>query len=318
MHLPDGFLNVPVAAGMGAASTAVVGVALRKCRSTLDDRAEALLGVTAAGVFAAQMVNFPIPGGTSGHLLGGALAGVILGPWAGLVAITCVLIVQCFLFADGGLLALGANVFNMGVIGCLAGHGIFSLLRPFARTATSQCIAAGAAAWCATILAAAACALQLSLSGSFGFARTLSLMVGVHAVIGVGEAIITAFVLRALLERARMQDHVATTFVQDVQPPPKAVLVGGLALAATFIVVLAPFASSLPDGLERSLSWLGAGEGDAPLLLAWFPDYKIAGLGEWGGTVVAGLVGTAVVTLIAWFASKLAAFDRSAPNAPNP
>src|SRR5262245_59816066 len=124
MHLPDGFLNLPVAAGMGAISTGAVGVALRQCRRTLDDRAEALLGVTAAGVFAAQMVNFPIPGGTSGHLVGVALAGIVLGPWSGLVAITCVLIVQCFLFADGGLLALGANVFNMGVVACFSASAI--------------------------------------------------------------------------------------------------------------------------------------------------------------------------------------------------
>ena len=317
MHLPDGFLNLPVAVGMGAASTAAVGVALRKCRSSLDDRAEALLGVTAAGVFAAQMVNFPIPGGTSGHLLGGALAGIVLGPWAGLVAITCVLIVQCFLFADGGLLALGANVFNMGVVGCLAGHWVFSLIRPMARTVTAQCIAAGLAAWCATILAAAACAVQLSMCGAFGFSRTLSLMVGVHAVIGVGEAIITGFVIRALIERRRLQPALAASLIPHAGLTPRTVFLGGLSLAATVVVVLAPFASDLDDGLERTLGWLGAGESAAPLSLAMFPDYQVAGLGEWSGTVVAGLFGIAVVTLIAWLAARLVP-DRAAPNAPNP
>jgi cobalt/nickel transport system permease protein len=317
MHLPDGFLNLPVAAGMGAASTAAVGVALRKCRSFLDDRAEALLGVTAAGIFAAQMVNFPIPGGTSGHLLGGALAGIVLGPWAGLVAITCVLIVQCFLFADGGLLALGANVFNMGVVGCLAGHGIFTFLRPLAKSTTGQSIAAGIAAWCATVLAAAVCAVQLSSSGAFGFSRTLSLMVGVHAVIGVGEAIITGLVVRALLERRRLQPSQAASLIPEISLKPRTVFLGGLSLAATIVVLLAPFASSFPDGLERSLEWMGAGESAAPMLLAMFPDYEVAGLGEWGGTIIAGLFGIAVVTLMAWFASKLVV-DRAAPNAQNP
>lgn len=316
MHLPDGFLNLPVAAGMGAASTAAVGVALRRCRLSLDDHAEALLGVTAAGIFAAQMVNFPIPGGTSGHLLGGALAGIVLGPWAGLVAITCVLIVQCFLFADGGLLALGANVFNMGVIGCLAGHVIYSVIRPLATTSAAQSVAAGISAWCATVLAASACAVQLSLSGSFGFTRTLSLMVGVHAVIGIGEAIITGFVIRALLERGRWHAG-SKRLIPKADLHGRTILIGGLSLATTIIVVLAPFSSNLEDGLERCLAWLGAAGNSAGPRLAAFPNYEIAILGEWGGTVAAGLIGMAVVTLIALLASRFR-LSRAAPNARNP
>ena len=317
MHLPDGFLNLPIAAGMAAASTGVVGVALRKCRSTLDDRAEALLGVTAAGVFAAQMVNFPIPGGTSGHLLGGALAGVVLGPWAGLVAITCVLIVQCFLFADGGLLALGANVFNMGVIGCLAGHGIYTLIRPWAATNSAKAMAAGFAAWCATIIAAAVCALQLSMSGSFGLTRALYLMVGIHAVIGIGEAIITALVMRALLERGRLVTNDAVTAETNSTLRPRTVFLGGLSLTATIVVLLAPFSSNLPDGLERSLAWLGAQPSSNSPLLATFPDYQVADLGRWGGTVVAGLIGMTAVAVFAWLASKLR-LAGAAPDAQNP
>jgi cobalt/nickel transport system permease protein len=312
MHLPDGFLSLPVAASAGAASTAAVGIALRRCRATLDDRAEALLGVTAAGVFAAQMVNFPIPGGTSGHLLGGALAGILLGPWAGLLAITCVLIVQCFVFADGGLLALGANVFNIGVIGCLSGHFIWSLARPLATSRTQQALAAGVAAWCATVLAAAVCAVELSLSGTFGFARTFSLMVGVHAVIGVGEAIISGMVLAAWLERQRRVG------VESLTPSvrPEAAIVGGIALAATIVVVLAPFSSEVPDGLERTLGWLGASDEGSSNAAGLFPDYQIPMLGEWGGTVAAGLFGVGILVASAWLVTRLR-LAKPAPSVPS-
>jgi cobalt/nickel transport system permease protein len=292
---------------MGAVSAGALGVALRRCRRMLDDKAEALLGVCAAGVFAAQMVNFPIPGGTSGHLVGGALSGIVLGPWAGLVAVSCVLIVQCFLFADGGLIALGANVFNMGVVGSLSGSAIHSLLRPLAGTSTSRSVAAGIAAWCATVLAAAACTFELCLSGGFGLPRTLSVMVGFHAIIGVGEAIITALVVRALLQRSR-------SGVECYEPAalsPKSILAGGLALAATVVVVLAPFSSVLPDGLDRSLSTLGA---EKPETTAWswqFPEYEIPGLGIWSGTIAAGLTGIALVFVLVIAAFRFAAMKTS-------
>jgi cobalt/nickel transport system permease protein len=293
MHLPDGFLSLPVAAGVGAAAAGAVALALRKCRTELDDRAEPLLGVTAAVIFAAQMVNFPILGGTSGHLMGGVLAAVVLGPWPGVLAMTCVLIVQCFLFADGGLLALGANVFNMAVVSCLAGGAIYSLLRSFFR----EPIAAGIAAWCATILSAAFCALELAASGAFGLTRTLGLMVGIHAAIGLGEAIITGLVVAALLRRRALLVARPATSPSRSWPA----VGGGLALAATVVVLLAPIASSYPDGLERVLAMVGGGvETPAP-----FPDYAVRNWSDNLGTIATGLIGVAVVALLGWMAAKL-------------
>lgn len=317
MHLPDGFLSLPVAAGAAAVSAGAVGIALKKCRTELDDRAEPILGVTAAAIFAGQMVNFPIPGGTSGHLLGGVLAGIVLGPWAGLVAMTCVLIVQCFLFADGGLVALGANVLNMAVVGCLAGSAIFALFKPLAKTPTQTAVAAGIAAWCATLLCSAACALELSASGNFGLPRTFGLMVGVHSVIGVGEALITGLVVAALCRRkhlarptnswvVRPWNRVSDPLGVVGKPSSAPMIFGGLALAATVVIVLAPFASSMPDGLERVLGWMAAEEPEAaPPLPSPFPDYQIAGWNEHLGTVLTGLIGLSAAMILGWMLAKV-------------
>ena len=124
MHIPDGFLDLKTAVATGVLSTAAVGISLRRLNGSLPRRKVPLMGLAGAFVFAAQMVNFPVAGGTSGHLMGGVLAAVLLGPAAGVVVITSVLIVQCLLFADGGIVALGANVFNMGVIGSAGGYAI--------------------------------------------------------------------------------------------------------------------------------------------------------------------------------------------------
>jgi cobalt/nickel transport system permease protein len=306
MHLPDGFLSLPVAAGAAAVSAGAVGIALKKCRTELDDRAEPLLGVTAAAIFAGQMVNFPIPGGTSGHLLGGVLAGIVLGPWAGLVAMTCVLIVQCFLFADGGLVALGANVLNMAVVGCLAGSAIFALFKPLAKTPTQTAVAAGIAAWCATLLSSAACALELSASGNFGLPRTFGLMVGVHSVIGIGEALITGLVVAALHRRRSLVARPNNSPSVAEKPSPTPMIFGVLALAATVVVVLAPFASAMPDGLERVLGWMAAKEPEAAAPLpSPFPDYQIAGWNEHLGTVLTGLIGLSAAMILGWILAKV-------------
>jgi len=299
MHVPDGFLSLPVAAGAGAASATAVAAALRKCRTELDDRAEALLGVTAAGVFAAQMVNFPIPGGASGHLLGATLAGILLGPWGGMAALTCVLIVQCLLFADGGLLALGANIFNMGVIGCGVGSSIWMLLRPMAKSPATIAAAAGIAAWCSTLLAAAACTFELSWSGAFRLDRAFPLMVGVHALIGVAEAVITGLVVAAWLRYRRTIGAERTAW----RSSPWTILLGGLALAATIVVGLAPFSSQLPDGLHQALTLLGVADLERQVTSAWFAGYEIQALGAWSGAA-AGLLGVGVVTAAGWLAAR--------------
>lgn len=196
LHAPDGFLSVPIALAMWAATLVVLAIAVRRTNRNLDDRAIPLMGVMAAFIFAAQMINFQVFGGTSGHLLGGVLAAVLLGPWAATLVMACVVAVQALLFQDGGLVVLGANIFNMGVIGTLGGYGLYaSLARLLGGEQRARLPAAAIAGWVAVVVGAAAIALQLSASGTTELAIALPAMVGVHVVIGIGEGLITAAAL---------------------------------------------------------------------------------------------------------------------------
>jgi cobalt/nickel transport system permease protein len=192
LHAPDGFISVPVALVMWAATLVVLAVAVRKTNQTLDERAIPLMGVMAAFIFAAQMFNFQVIGGTSGHLLGGVLAAVLLGPWAATLVMTSVVAVQALIFQDGGLVVLGANIFNMGVIGTLGGYWVYrALCRLMGGEERARIPAAGIAAWVAVVAGAAATAVELALSGTTELLIALPTMVGIHAIIGIGEAIIT-------------------------------------------------------------------------------------------------------------------------------
>lgn len=200
MHIPDGFLSPEVAAATAAVAVGVVGCAVRRSSAQLDERRVPLLGVTAAFVFAVQMLNFPVVGGTSGHLLGAALAAVLLGPWLACVALTVVIATQALLFADGGISALGANVLNMGIVGALLTGWLMTGARalvPRSRTAFLAVIAGGA--WLAVMLGALATSLELAASDTIPLATVLPAMLGVHALIGVGEAVITVAAVAAVL-----------------------------------------------------------------------------------------------------------------------
>jgi cobalt/nickel transport system permease protein len=158
------------------------------------------MGVMAAFVFAAQMLNFPVAGGTSGHLMGGVLAAALLGPWAGVVVINIVLAVQCVVFQDGGLTALGANIVNMGLIGSALGYGIYRTIRGTSPQRGRIIAATAVASWCSVVLASAACAVELALSGTSPLRVALPAMVAVHSLIGIGEALITCFVVSYILK----------------------------------------------------------------------------------------------------------------------
>jgi cobalt/nickel transport system permease protein len=202
VHIPDGFINLPTSAGFGVAAAGGIWYSLRRAARFLDDRRVPLAGLVAAFVFAAQMVNFPVVSGTSGHLLGGVLAAILVGPWLGSLVLTVVLVVQGVFFADGGLSALGLNVFNMAIVGTLGGYlvyrGIIALL-PKTRTATLA--AAGVAAGLSVPLAAFAFVLEYAIGGEGGAAvsAVAAAMGGVHALIGIGEGLITALVVGAVL-----------------------------------------------------------------------------------------------------------------------
>lgn len=200
MHIPDGFLSAPVNTATAVVSLGCVALAIRQTNRTLEEKQVPLLGVAGAFLFAAQMLNFPVGGGTSGHLLGALLAGVLLGALPGTLVMGVVLGVQCLLFADGGITALGSNFFNMAIVGGLGGMAILSFLRAVLPAGRPGLLAAVAgSAWASVMLAAAACAMELALSGTAPLGTVLPAMLGVHAIIGIGEALITTAVIAAVL-----------------------------------------------------------------------------------------------------------------------
>lgn len=193
LHIPDGFLNLPVSLSTWAIAIMLIAICLKKVQADYQEKAVPLMGVCAAFIFAAQMFNFPIPGGTSGHLLGGTLAGVLLGPWAGSLVMTVVFIVQAVLFQDGGITVLGANIFNMGLIGTFGGYYLYEVLRKLVGWNRWRGIGVGVAvaSWASVFVASILCAVQLALSGTTPFGIALAAMSFWHVMIGIGEAVIT-------------------------------------------------------------------------------------------------------------------------------
>lgn len=193
MHIPDGFLNLPVMVVTWAIALGLVALALNRVQAEYRDRTVPLMGVCAAFIFAAQMINFPIPGGTSGHLLGGTLAGVLLGPWAGSLVMVAVFLVQGLLFQDGGITVMGANIFNMGLIGTFGGYYLYRAIRnAIGRDKlVGATIGTAVAAWVSVVVASFLCAIELALSGTVSLTVAVAAMMGWHVAIAIGEALIT-------------------------------------------------------------------------------------------------------------------------------
>jgi cobalt/nickel transport system permease protein len=298
MHIPDGILSPTVAATTGALAAAGLLWGLRTLERRLRERTTVLTGTMAAFLFAAQMVKFPVGPGVAGHLMGGTLAAALLGPWAGAVAVAAVLVVQCLLFGDGGLTALGANFLNMGLIGAVGGYALYTPIRRAIGGRAGVVLGAMAAAWFTVILGAGAFAVELAASVGWGrFLPILGWMTLVHAAIGVGEALITGLVLRSLLlTRPDLVDD------PDGDEAPRSLRVGqaavaGLVVALAVATFLAPLALlwDRPDGLEFVAHRLGLPEG-ATALRAPIPDYHVPGLRHVAAaTAAAGLAGTLVV-----------------------
>jgi len=250
------------------------------------------MGVTAAFVFAAQMLNFPIATGTSGHIIGGVLAAALLGPSAAVIVVTSVLLLQCLVFADGGLLALGANVLNMAVVQPVVGYAVYRALGGGPGGAPARRIAAVAfGSWVATVAAAAACAGELALSGIVRAAPALAAVVGVHAAIGLGEGAIAALVFATIL---RLRPELA----EPSRPGPAgfgASAALGLVVCVALALFVSPFACPWPDGLERAVAHLGVRPSQARV--AWpalLPDYTLPGVASWRATPLVAAAGTLV------------------------
>jgi cobalt/nickel transport system permease protein len=305
MHIPDGLLDSKTALVTGVLAATGVGAALRHARLHLPRSRVPLLGLAAAFVFAAQMINFPVAGGTSGHLIGAVLAGALLGPSAAVIVISAVLIVQCLMFADGGISALGANIFNMGLVGGVGGWAMYHVVRRAVKGLFGCVLAAAFAAWCSTVVAAVACAGELATSGTVGWSVVLPAMAGVHMLIGIGEGLITALVLAAIA-RARPELVLPDTAPATTRSYGTVVIYGAL-LALGLALFASPFASQWPDGLDKTAEALGFKEKvTEPILPAPIPEYAMPGI-HWSamGTAVAGAVGTVVVFVLAWLLARV-------------
>lgn len=293
MHIPDGFLSLVISIICWIATAGVIALAISKTNKSLGEKQIPLMGVMAAFIFAAQMINFPVAGGTSGHLLGGAMAAIVLGPWAGMLVMTSVIAVQALLFQDGGLVVMGANILNMGLVTAAVGYGLY-------RSASTQSKnvklgVAGVAAWLSVMTGALLTSLELWLSGTSDLQIVIPAMLGVHALIGLGEALITVSALAFIL---RTRPDLLGEDSESAMGSRNWVFVGGL--IALVVVLFSPLASADPDGLERvagNLGFLDAGQ-SAPYSI--IPDYTLPFLGETAfSTIVAGVIGILVVGAIA-------------------
>lgn len=318
MHIPDGFLDAKTALVTATLSAGGLAYALREVRAELPPRKVPLLGLSAAFLFAAQMVNFPVAGGTSGHLVGAALVAALLGPSAAVVVLSTVLIVQCLLFADGGIVALGANIFNMGLVATLTGYGVYQICRRIIAGPRGRIAAMAFAGWCSAVVASVSCAGQLAWSGTISWSVALPAMAGVHMLIGVGEGLISALVLLAV---ARARPELLDAGQSPVGPArARGFVVLGLIASLGISLFVAPFACPWPDGLESVAARLGFGSHSLePMIASPLRDYRIPGLTSPGlATAAAGAVGTLVAFGLAVAFSRLVVRDSRATKATQP
>jgi cobalt/nickel transport system permease protein len=323
MHAPDGFLTAPVALATGGISVAAVAASMRVSRQQLDDRRVPLAGLTAAFVFAAQMVNFPVAAGTSGHLLGGALAAILLGPSLGLLVVTVVVAVQAIAFADGGLTALGYNVLNMAVVTSLGGWAVFrGARRLLPRSSAGVTAAAAIGAFASVVLSAMAFSIEWLFGATVNvpFDRVFVAMVGVHALIGLGEGLITAAAVGTVLASRPDLVRGAEDLLADAQPtrrPLGRFLVGAALVTLVTAVGVSQLAVEFPDGLERVAEDQGFAEvaDDHALGSSLFADYATSGIAN--DRVGLALAGTAGILLSLALGSGilLLARDRRRPSA---
>lgn len=303
IHIPDGFLSVPVSVLGWLLLIGLTSIALRQTRNQLGERQIPLMGILAAFVFAAQMINFPVLGGTSGHLLGGVLVAILLGPWASVLMMTCVIGVQGLLFQDGGMLALGFNVFNMGIVGPFVGYTVYNWIHKlFGKTPVAQLVGAGVGAWLSVVIAATATALELVVSGTSPFNVAVPAMIGIHLLIGIGEALITI---------------AAVTFIRQTRPDligesSKVAATGSSWIAIGLVIAVAvafasPLANRNPDGLERVAQDHGFKEKAQESPFTIMPDYTVPPIqSETATTIAAGVLGVLIVASVGYGAARLA------------
>lgn len=311
LHAPDGFLDAPTSIVTAIIAILIVGFALRQSRHQLSDKTIPLAGITAAFIFAAQMFNFPVAAGTTGHLLGGALAAVLLGPSVGTVVVTIVVVVQALVFADGGLTALGYNVINMAIIPAYGGYAVFRLFRKMLPASSGGVIGAtGLAAWASVVMASIAFSIEwlFGATAPIPFDTVFGSMVGVHALIGIGEGLISALAVGAVLSSRPdlvygAQDLDRAQLSEQKLAKTRTFVIGGTLVALVFAAVVSQFAAPDPDGLERVAEDTGFIDSatDHSLADSIFADYATSGISnEALSLAIAGIVGTLVTLAVAY------------------
>ena len=313
MHIPDGFLTAPTAIATGVVSAGALAQSVRTAGRTLNERQIPLVGLTAAFIFAVQMINFPVGLGTSGHLIGGALAAILLGPWTATLVLSIVLIVQAIGFADGGITALGANISLMGIVAGVGAYLLFSVLvRLLPRTRGGYLAATAMTAWASVVAASALCAFYLLLRGFP--TEVFPVMIGLHALIGIGEAVITTAVVSAVVQ-ARPELVATRGLLPEAMASgrpggavrSRAFVLLGIGLSLFIAMGVSGFASSAPDGLESAVlkvvcdgdeACLEERAGDPVFDAAPLPDYTITPLSGLVGVVATFAVGAGLVGLV--------------------
>ncbi len=289
LHIPDGFLSVAISVICWAITIITLSLAISKTNKALGEKQIPLMGVMAAFIFAAQMINFPVAGGTSGHLLGGALAAIVLGPWAAMVVMTAVVAVQALLFQDGGLLVMGANILNMGLVTAAIGYGLYRAVA--GQSKAVKLGMAGIAAWLSVMAGALLTSLQLWLSGTSQLGIVIPAMLGVHSLIGLGEAFITVAALSFIIQT---RPDLLGEGSESAKGGRGWVVAGGIIALA--VVLLSPLASGNPDGLERVAIDMGFIDSGLSAPYSIIPDYTLPFLGETDlSTIMAGVIGVIVV-----------------------
>lgn len=303
LHIPDGFLSAPVSIVGWILAVIIIGYALRQTREHLGERQIPILGVLAAFIFAAQAINFPVAGGTSGHMLGGALAAIVLGPWSAVLVMTAVIGLQALLFQDGGLLVMGWNIVNMGVLTILTGSLVYRFLNGgLGRNRTSLIVGGAVGAWLSVEIAALATTVELAASGTTPLNIGLPAMLGVHALIGIGEAIITVGAL--LLIYSTRPDLLE---MGETAPGRSSARWVGAGLALAVIMAVFSFAASgSPDGLERVAEDQAFLETALEPIYNIFPDYTLPFIAnETLSGILAVVLGTLIVFGILYLFGRL-------------
>jgi cobalt/nickel transport system permease protein len=292
LHIPDGFLSVLISILLWLISIIIVGYALRRVGEDLGERQVPLMGVLAAGIFAGQMLNFAVAGGTSGHLMGAAIATILMGPWAAILIMTSVVSIQALIFQDGGLLVLGANIFNMAIVAVAVAYMAYrTVLRIVGKEKRGILIAGFIAAWLSIEIVSLSVAMQLVFSGTSSAKLAIPAMAGVHAFIGIGEGLITMGALAFLL--STRPDLIESS--ESLSVGGRMVWFLGL-LAALILAVISPLASARPDSLEWVAMQHGFIDQARVPLFKIIPDYMYPGISnEYLATIVAGILGTVIV-----------------------